>query len=85
MRRLGENALLISLRTRKLLLMICVGRKQLTCDRSGSNWRPQPFKVKFTPRGEEVKQTIVREGEQALKDLAEYERETKYTFSTFRK
>ncbi|RYN46221.1 hypothetical protein AA0114_g8511 [Alternaria tenuissima] len=50
---------------------------------SGSNWKPQPFRVKFTPRHEEIKQTILREGKQALNDLAKYERETKYTFSTF--
>ncbi|OAL44114.1 cytochrome protein [Pyrenochaeta sp. DS3sAY3a] len=52
---------------------------------SGSNWRPKPFKAKFTPRDEEIRRTIVREGEQALRDLAKYERETKYTFGTFYK
>ena len=57
--------------------------RKLTSSRSGSNWRPKPFKVRFTPRNEEIKQTIIREGEQALRDLAKYERETKYTFSTF--
>jgi hypothetical protein len=56
---------------------------KLTKSRSGSNWRPEPFKVCFTPRNEEIKRTIIREGEQALKDLRKYERETKYTFSTF--
>ncbi|KAI4640989.1 uncharacterized protein J4E78_010465 [Alternaria triticimaculans] len=52
---------------------------------SGSNWRPEPFKVKFTPRHEEIKQTVIREAQQARQDLAKYDRETKYTFSTFYK
>lgn len=58
-------------------------RRLLIVNRSGSNWKPQPFRVKFTSRHEEIKQTILREGKQALNDLAKYERETKYTFSTF--
>jgi hypothetical protein len=45
--------------------------------------RPQPFKARFTPRNEEIRQTIIREGEQALADLAQYEGETKYRMSTF--
>ncbi|KAH7379152.1 cytochrome P450 [Phaeosphaeria sp. MPI-PUGE-AT-0046c] len=52
---------------------------------SGSNWRPEPFKVKFTPRDETIRRTIEREGKQALEDLSKYERETKYRFSTFGK
>jgi len=55
----------------------------LTDSRSGSNWRPQPFKAKFTPRSEGIRKTIEREGKQALEDLRKYERETKYRFSTF--
>lgn len=50
----------------------------LTKGRNGSNWRPQPFKVKFTPRNEEIKKTILREGEEALMRLAKYERQAKY-------
>lgn len=53
--------------------------------RSGSNWRPEPFKVKFTPRDEVIRRTIEREGKQALENLSKYERETKYRFSTFGK
>lgn len=47
--------------------------------------RPQPFKVKITPRSEEIRQTVIREGKQALADLAQYEGETKYRMSTFYK
>jgi hypothetical protein len=47
--------------------------------------RPQVFKVDIKPRNEKIRQTIVREGEQALADLAPYEGETKYRMSTFYK
>lgn len=47
--------------------------------------RPQPFRVTIVPRSERVKKTIIREGEQALVDLAEFESETKYRMSTFYK
>lgn len=50
---------------------------------NGSNWRPNPFKVSIVPRDEQIKKTVVREAEQALKDLAKYEGETKYQFSTY--
>ncbi|KAH3956449.1 hypothetical protein HBH98_051550 [Parastagonospora nodorum] len=50
---------------------------------NGSNWRPEPFKVKFMPRSEAIKRTIEREGKQALENLSKYDRETKYRFSTF--
>ncbi|KAL9080413.1 MAG: hypothetical protein Q9157_000798 [Trypethelium eluteriae] len=49
----------------------------------GLNMRPQPFKARFTPRSEEIRATIEREGRQALQDLAEYEGETNYRMSTF--
>ena len=49
----------------------------------GSNWRPRPFKVTFKPRDEQIRETVVREGKQALEDLAQYEGETKYRFSTY--
>jgi len=52
-------------------------------NRNGLNMRPQPFKVRITPRSEAIRQTIVREGEQALIDLAQFEGETKYRMSTF--
>jgi hypothetical protein len=45
--------------------------------------RPQPFKVSIEPRSEQIRQVIVREGEQALADLAPYEGQTKYQMSTF--
>lgn len=45
--------------------------------------RPQPFKVSIKPRSEKIRQAIVREGEQALADLAQYDGETKYRMSTF--
>jgi hypothetical protein len=47
--------------------------------------RPQVFKVNIKPRSERIRQIIVREGEQALADLAPYEGETKYRMSTFNK
>jgi hypothetical protein len=47
--------------------------------------RPQVFQVSIKPRSEMIRQTIVREGEQALADLAPYEGETKYRMSTFYK
>jgi hypothetical protein len=51
--------------------------------RSGSNWRPEAFKVKFTAKDEKINRAIIQEGEQALQDLAKYERKTKYIFSNF--
>jgi hypothetical protein len=45
--------------------------------------RPQPFKVSIKPRSERIQQAIIREGKQALADLAPYEGETKYRMSTF--
>jgi hypothetical protein len=45
--------------------------------------RPQPFEVFIEPRSERIQQAIIREGEQALADLAPYEGETKYRMSTF--
>jgi hypothetical protein len=41
--------------------------------------------VQFEVRSEEIRQTIEREGRQALEDLKKFERETKYRFSTFGK
>jgi hypothetical protein len=50
---------------------------------NGLNMRPQPFEVSIKPRDEQVRRTIVHEGQQALADLAPYEGETKYRMSTF--
>ncbi|KAH8722584.1 cytochrome P450 [Phaeosphaeriaceae sp. PMI808] len=52
---------------------------------NGLNMRPRPFKVNIRPRSEQIRQTIKREGEKALVDLAQYEGETKYRMSTFYK
>ncbi|KAF2132991.1 cytochrome P450 [Dothidotthia symphoricarpi CBS 119687] len=50
---------------------------------NGSNWRPNPFRVVFEPRDEQIKKVIIQEGEQALDELAKYDGQTKYQFSTF--
>ncbi|OCL15379.1 cytochrome P450 [Glonium stellatum] len=52
---------------------------------NGLNMRPQLFKVKISPRNEEIRRTIELEGKQALEDLAVYEGETQYRLSTFYK
>ncbi|KAF2122592.1 cytochrome P450 [Lophiotrema nucula] len=50
---------------------------------NGLNMRPNVFKVSIQPRSEAIRQAILREGEQALSDLARFEGETKYRMSTF--
>ncbi|KAL2264487.1 hypothetical protein VTJ83DRAFT_6997 [Remersonia thermophila] len=50
---------------------------------NGLNMRPQPFQCDISPRSEEIRETILREAEQALNDLKVYEGETKYKMSTF--
>jgi len=50
---------------------------------NGLNMRPQPFKCDIKPRTDEIRNTIVREGEQALIDLAVFDGESKYRMSTF--
>lgn len=47
--------------------------------------RPNLFDVRISPRSEKIRQAIVREGEQAIADLAQFEGETKYRMSTFYK
>lgn len=47
--------------------------------------RPRPFECSITPRSEEIRQTIEREGLQALADLEQYRGETEYRMSTFYK
>lgn len=50
---------------------------------NGLNMRPEPFDCRWTPRSEEIKNTIEREGRQALQELDQYEGETQYRMSTF--
>lgn len=50
---------------------------------NGLNMRPQPFECSITPRSNEHKETIEREGRQALQDLEQYRGESKYRMSTF--
>lgn len=50
---------------------------------NGLNMRPQPFRCSIKPRTEEIKETIEREGRQALEDLKIHDGETKYRMSTF--
>lgn len=47
--------------------------------------RPRPFECSIEPRSDEIRQTIEREGRQALQDLEQYRGETKYRMSTFYK
>ncbi|KAJ9610229.1 hypothetical protein H2200_005006 [Cladophialophora chaetospira] len=50
---------------------------------NGLNMRPQVFECRITPRTSEIKETIEREGKQALAELAQYDGESKYRASTF--
>ncbi|KAK1759960.1 hypothetical protein QBC47DRAFT_338479 [Echria macrotheca] len=50
---------------------------------NGLNMRPQPFECCITPRSEEIREAIVREGEQALEDLKIHDGESRYRMSTF--
>ncbi|AEO55767.1 hypothetical protein MYCTH_2116457 [Thermothelomyces thermophilus ATCC 42464] len=50
---------------------------------NGLNMRPQPFPCEIVPRSEEIKEAILREGEQALADLKLHDGETRYRMSTF--
>ncbi|KAK5175142.1 uncharacterized protein LTR77_000279 [Saxophila tyrrhenica] len=43
---------------------------------NGLNWRPEPFACRFTPRSEDIRQAIEREGRQALEDLSVYDFES---------
>lgn len=45
--------------------------------------RPRLFECSIEPRTEEIRQTIIREGRQAVQDLQQYSGETKYRMSTF--
>ncbi|TPX15911.1 uncharacterized protein E0L32_000245 [Thyridium curvatum] len=50
---------------------------------NGLNMRPQPFRCDIKPRSQELKETLEREGNQALLDLKPLDGESKYRMSTF--
>ncbi|KAK0640556.1 cytochrome P450 [Cercophora newfieldiana] len=50
---------------------------------NGLNMRPQPFRCQITARTEQIRESILREGEQALEDLKIHDGESKYRMSTF--
>lgn len=75
----------ISSTTRECQILPLVALQTTNNTRNGLNMRPQPFKVNITPRNDTVRQTMIREGEQALADLAQFDGETKYRMSTFYK
>ncbi|KAK4097703.1 cytochrome P450 [Parathielavia hyrcaniae] len=50
---------------------------------NGLNMRPQPFPCDIVPRSAEIREAIVREGEQALQDLKIHDGESRYRMSTF--
>ena len=45
--------------------------------------RPNPFQCRITPRSQEIRAAIEREGRQALQDLSQYDGETQYRMSTY--
>ncbi|KAI6872120.1 cytochrome P450 [Hortaea werneckii] len=51
----------------------------------GLNMRPQPFKCRFTPRSPDIRETIEREGRQALENLAMYDGESERVSDFFQK
>jgi len=55
----------------------------LTKNSDGLNIRPNLFKCRITPRSEEIKKTIEKEGRQAVEDLSVYNGETKFRISTY--
>ena len=50
---------------------------------NGLNMRPEPFDCRWTPRSNEIKETIEKEGKMALQELSQYEGTTEYRMSTF--
>ncbi|KAI1629587.1 cytochrome P450 [Exophiala viscosa] len=50
---------------------------------NGLNMRPEPFECRIIPRSPEIKETIDREGRQALEELSQYDGDSKYRMSTF--
>lgn len=53
--------------------------------RNGLNWRPQPFPCRFTPRSEEIRQAIEREGREALQNLSVYDGESERVGQFFKR
>lgn len=49
----------------------------------GLNMRPNPFRARIEVRCDQIRDTIEREGNQALRDLAVYNGTTKYRMSTY--
>jgi len=45
--------------------------------------RPRPFECSITPRSEDIRRAIEREGKQALTDLEQYRGDTQYQMSQF--
>lgn len=50
---------------------------------NGLNMRPQVFRCSIKPRSDELRETLEREGQQALIDLKPLDGESKYRMSTF--
>ncbi|KAK4222755.1 putative cytochrome P450 E-class, group I [Podospora fimiseda] len=50
---------------------------------NGLNMRPQPFPCELVPRTEEIRETIEREGREALLELKVHDGESRYRMSTF--
>ncbi|KAJ0118558.1 hypothetical protein J7T55_012810 [Diaporthe amygdali] len=62
---------------------VCSGQALAEQGTNGLNMRPRPFECSIEPRTEEIRQTINREGQQALQDLQQYSGESQYRMSTF--
>lgn len=52
---------------------------------NGLNMRPQEFPCRFAPRSEDIRKTVLREGQQALDDLAVYDGESERVAEFFQK
>ncbi|KAH8819068.1 putative cytochrome P450 [Xylogone sp. PMI_703] len=50
---------------------------------NGLNMRPEPFECRITPRTPKIRETIIREGEEAMQRLSVYDGETKYRMSQY--
>ncbi|KAH8600239.1 cytochrome P450 [Bisporella sp. PMI_857] len=50
---------------------------------NGLNMRPQPFKCDITARSDSIRDTVVKESDQALQDLQILDGESEYKMSTF--
>ena len=47
--------------------------------------RPQPFRCRFIPRSDEIRQAVEREGRQALEDLSVYDGESERITEFFKR